>query len=241
MSNEFDQNELNELMKSGWSYEVDPNIPSGGSAGQVLAKTSSEDYDVEWVNPSGGGGGTGEPGAAATIEIGTVTEGDTPAVTNSGTENAAVLDFVLPAKKTVQIATVENGSVYSAEETVVGQWIDGKPIYRKVFQCVGPPKINVTSNFADLSELNIDAVVSLSVIGYRSGTETRVSVYPNPYLDIGYDHSTCQLVGGTTVSVEVNGVRTATIEYTKTTDEATVAVATVDELNAAYDEGVQST
>lgn len=32
------------------------NIPSGGTTGQVLAKSSSTDYDVEWVNQSGGGG-----------------------------------------------------------------------------------------------------------------------------------------------------------------------------------------
>ena len=40
---------------------------------------------------------TGVPGEAATIEIGTVTSGATPSVTNSGTENAAVFDFVLEA------------------------------------------------------------------------------------------------------------------------------------------------
>ena len=45
-----------------------------------------------------GGGGTGPQGPAgqaATIQIGSVTSGDAPAVTNSGTETAAVLDFVL--------------------------------------------------------------------------------------------------------------------------------------------------
>ena len=32
-------------------------VPSGGTAGQVLAKASGTDYDTEWVTPSGGGGG----------------------------------------------------------------------------------------------------------------------------------------------------------------------------------------
>lgn len=31
-------------------------IPQGGTSGQVLAKASATDYDVEWVNQSGGGG-----------------------------------------------------------------------------------------------------------------------------------------------------------------------------------------
>lgn len=38
----------------------------------------------------------GKEGKAATVEIGSVTEGETASVTNSGTENAAVFDFVLP-------------------------------------------------------------------------------------------------------------------------------------------------
>lgn len=32
-------------------------VPAGGSAGQVLAKKSADDYDTEWVNQSGGSGG----------------------------------------------------------------------------------------------------------------------------------------------------------------------------------------
>ena len=33
---------------------------SGGTAGQVLAKASGSDFDVKWVTPSAGGGGSGE-------------------------------------------------------------------------------------------------------------------------------------------------------------------------------------
>ncbi len=33
------------------------NVPSGGSSGQVLSKASGTDYDLAWVNQSGGGGG----------------------------------------------------------------------------------------------------------------------------------------------------------------------------------------
>lgn len=45
---------------------------------------------------SGGTGGTGTPGLAATIQVGTVVSGNTASVTNVGTSNAAVLNFVLP-------------------------------------------------------------------------------------------------------------------------------------------------
>ena len=36
------------------------SIPSGGSSGQVLKKSSGTDYDVAWANESGGGGGTSD-------------------------------------------------------------------------------------------------------------------------------------------------------------------------------------
>lgn len=45
---------------------------------------------------SGGTGGTGTPGRAATIKVGTVVSGNTASVTNVGTSNAAVFNFVLP-------------------------------------------------------------------------------------------------------------------------------------------------
>ena len=51
------------------------------------------------LGPAGADGPPGKDGAAATVTVGTVTTGDpdTPAsVTNSGTENAAVLDFLIP-------------------------------------------------------------------------------------------------------------------------------------------------
>ena len=45
---------------------------------------------------SGGTGGTGTPGLAATIKVGTVVSGAAASVTNVGTPNAAVFNFVLP-------------------------------------------------------------------------------------------------------------------------------------------------
>lgn len=36
-------------------------LPVGGTAGQVLTKQSSADYDADWATPSGGGGGWDNP------------------------------------------------------------------------------------------------------------------------------------------------------------------------------------
>jgi len=40
--------------------QVEETFPAGGTTGQVLAKKSDEDYDTEWVDQSGGGGGTSD-------------------------------------------------------------------------------------------------------------------------------------------------------------------------------------
>ena len=60
-----------------------------------IAEFSWEELEYS-TGGSGGTGGTGTPGLAATIEVGTVVSGDTASVTNVGTSNAAVFNFVLP-------------------------------------------------------------------------------------------------------------------------------------------------
>lgn len=69
-------------------------IPCGGWYIDNTTLTFDENKVLSVV----GGGGTGPQGPAgqaATIRVGSVTSGDAPAVTNSGTETEAVLDFVL--------------------------------------------------------------------------------------------------------------------------------------------------
>jgi len=45
---------------TGATGPAGPGVPAGGVAGQVLAKKSGTDYDTEWKDPTGGGGGTGQ-------------------------------------------------------------------------------------------------------------------------------------------------------------------------------------
>lgn len=54
------------------------------------------EYSTGGSGGTGGTGGTGTPGRAATIKVGTVVSGNTASVTNVGTSNDAVFDFVLP-------------------------------------------------------------------------------------------------------------------------------------------------
>ena len=60
-----------------------------------IAEFSWEELEYS-TGGSGGTGGTGTPGSAATIKVGTVVSGAAASVTNVGTSNAAVFNFVLP-------------------------------------------------------------------------------------------------------------------------------------------------
>lgn len=44
--------------------------------------------------------------------------------------------------------------VYSTNETVIGTWVDGKPLYRKVFKNIAVPYGSSWTTMIDLSSLN---------------------------------------------------------------------------------------
>lgn len=62
---------------------------------------------------SGSSGGTGTQGRAATIKVGTVVSGNTASVTNVGTSNDAVFNFVLPKG-----ADADTSAIQSLQSTV---------------------------------------------------------------------------------------------------------------------------
>lgn len=83
-------------------------IPSGNGISSITKTGTNGNVDTYTVAFTNGtsttftvtNGLNGEDGTAATIQIGSVTQGDTPSVANSGTPGAAVLDFVLPKGST---------------------------------------------------------------------------------------------------------------------------------------------
>ena len=106
---------------------------------------------------------------------------------------------------------------YSTNETVVGKWIDGKPIYRKTFN-----NISVTSSehstIPIATGLTIDNLINIS--GYLVNNERWIitlnsvdSKYVN-MARVDYDKQTSSLE---LVAQNWTGTATVTIEYTKTT------------------------
>lgn len=73
---------------------AETKIPCGGWSIDDSTLKFNENKVLSVVG-GGSAGPQGPAGQAATIQIGSVTSGDAPAVTNSGTETDAVLDFVL--------------------------------------------------------------------------------------------------------------------------------------------------
>ena len=66
--------------------------PTGGTAGQILAKKSNKNGDLEWIDNSGGG-------STVSVNVGETTTGEpgtNASVTNSGDETNVVLNFTIP-------------------------------------------------------------------------------------------------------------------------------------------------
>lgn len=108
----------------------------------------------------------------------------------------------------------DKGEVYSEEETRIGTWIDGKPLYRRVFKGMTSGKINSVVTFG--SNLGIDTFVN----GWISVTTTLSfqDMGPGNYTNIYYNNSKQQIEIGIAHETYINCPLIAIIKYTKTTD-----------------------
>ena len=107
-----------------------------------------------------------------------------------------------------------DGTHYSEDELLIGQWIDGKPLYRKVYTVTKEIKGNEVK-LADISILNIDTIVDTKAIVLKyNGNENFKSVNGN-LLIFTKDKNT--LLCNSEYSYTVNSVKII-VEYTKTTD-----------------------
>ena len=143
--------------------------------------------------------------------------------------------------------------VCSTDETIIGTWVDGKPLYEiTIIGNAGEVEFNHTTGtgdntVADLSDKNIDTVRRIEgtlmfggtavPLGSTAGTNTAFNKLF--FYQINYQSSGMVTVRWTGTSPK-NALVIATLQYTKTTDTATTALPTSEEMTNAYDEGVQS-
>lgn len=111
--------------------------------------------------------------------------------------------------------------IYSTEEVRIGTWIDGKPIYRKVF-VLNKSTPQGAIDVAEISSLHLDSIVK--VYGASSSSTNNLGIFtrffPSTEYVLGFseDKSTIKVYCGNSNG---NVIHYFALEYTKTTDEAT--------------------
>ena len=144
-----------------------------------IAEFSWEELEYS-TGGSGGTGGTGTPGRAATIEVGTVVSGNTASVTNVGTSNAAVFNFVLPKGADADTSVIQSlqSNVQDVQNTLKS--VDKYSEYEERYVAFGaadlPPnsafkQVNFTRTFSTIPFIQI-------TLDIQDGT-VRVPYYAN--------------------------------------------------------------
>lgn len=106
---------------------------------------------------------------------------------------------------------------YSVDETRIGTWIDGKPLYRKVVSSTTPSQANTGTNIYDASSLNIDRLVNLS-FNFK-GTYNEYATASNIIIMFTrISGSTRNIACTCTLQDYCNKPFYFILEYTKTTD-----------------------
>lgn len=110
--------------------------------------------------------------------------------------------FFYPFKEK-QVTNLKAEDKYSTDEIVVGEWIDGKPIYRKCFILTGSINASAYSSVGIIKPENFETLVFIS-------TNSSVN-------NLYHFNNNLQMAYSMNVTVSVAGY-VATLEYTKTTD-----------------------
>ena len=174
----------------------------------------------ESVEFSEGGGGLPE----GTVAVKPLTQAEYDALTDEE-KQADVVYAITDDAGSESGAVVPSEEVYSTEETRIGIWVDGKPIYRKTFLATSGSSVSAWSLVPDSVISNIDRVVNVT-----STFSDENGVYANmPYLTPSRQAVTVyntQTREGIAAGVNVHVTHAAlcnrpvsvSIEYTKTTD-----------------------
>ena len=132
--------------------------------------------------------------------------------------NDDVIDIVKPVKEYVdRIAEEKSQEIYSTEETKIGTWIDGKPLYRKVVQYTIPSGTTATGISLGIANIRFVQRAEVRFNSVGSGDYVFNSYYSSAsdYMRFFMRNTELQIRLGSNSS-GFNIV--AIVEYTKTTD-----------------------
>ena len=137
------------------------------------------------------------------------------------------------------VAGGTNNDVYSLEETVVGTWIDGKPIYRKTLFLHKSLTAGAWTLLCDISGLNIETIInSCACYVSEASTSGYYRIGNDEQMMIGVNKNKTTLNGHCVAELSNVYVQHATLEYTKTTDAATINLPDAAAMAASYEQGV---
>lgn len=150
-------------------------LPSGGASGQVLAKASAVDYDVQWTNASGGGG-------SGSVEI----FNDVFGTRGSASSLTGLAHFRVPSAMTissVRVTVFEKNGVSSGSLTV------------DVKVNSSPDDVGMTTIFSAAPTLNFATAAdydsnigTLSTSALSAGQWLRIDATSIPANWVGYFH-----------------------------------------------------
>jgi hypothetical protein len=218
-------------------------LPTGGTKGQVLTKQSETDGDANWedieANEVFVGNKEEAPSSAKIIvEEDDFVEGSTlgKAEVYVGAEEPTTGEkvwfnknknsiYVRNSNGVYEEFTKKSEEVYSTEEQVIGTWIDGKPLYRKVVEMGNMTKDNYKMKAHNIQNMKYARIVDVSM---QRGNQSSGNFQLFSVGNVGGKYNDTQVgfdtyIDSNCVYVYCNGDRTlfvgtAIIEYTKTTD-----------------------
>ena len=118
------------------------------------------------------------------------------------------------------IAKEEDKVVYTTDETVIGTWVDGKPLYRKVLYATG---VNISNETSKVLDTTLNTSYISGVIRMNGGFfGINGAFYTMPY-SIGTNNFARLYIAEAGLYIQNNfgatiGAYNFIIEYTKTTD-----------------------
>lgn len=149
-------------------------------------------------------------GRAAIIRTSTTIQFDTAYKGNNQTDSSLCIPLKIIGIKLIESPT-QITNKYSTDETVVGEWIDGKKIYRKVFELSSEVEIHPqswTSIGIKHTDYNVSKVISVKIIN-SSGT------YYNASCALNIDDYFRFIAARDNSTIQAKYV---ILEYTKTTE-----------------------
>ena len=129
--------------------------------------------------------------------------------------NTSVLYCIKYESTTSLTINMYDGTHYSEDELLIGQWIDGKPLYRKVYKL--PTNFVIPANAwttTGIPSTDKEIIINSMVLRVINGEETDHFSDVN----VGQWNGTLQVIRNTT-QLNIYNDGYIIVEYTKTTDE----------------------